>query len=295
VVVGDAPSVWGEKRDVDRVYEVTGMRRVCREEGVPMVYFNVPRLRGRYPLTDRLDECSCVISVPKLKTHGFTVLTAGVKNCYGFVVGMNKMKIHGERPDPEDLCRALVDIYEFCRPHLSICDGITAMEGEGPGSSGTPRSLGFVAASPDALALDMVLARVVGLEPEDLPTNREALRRRREGDAAPRIELHGEPLETFAVKDFVFPRTTFFHRAPRWLLKVMTRVLRMRPAIDAAQCRVCGICQKGCPVHAIKNEGGRMRIDARRCILCLCCQEFCPHKAVGIRKSLLLRLIGSRS
>jgi len=292
VVCGDGPSVWGEKKDVDRVYEMTGMRRVCEEEGVELVYFNTPRLHGRIPLTDWLEKCDCVVNVSKLKTHAFTVLTAGVKNCYGFVVGMNKMKIHGDFPRPADLCRVLVDIFELCRPHLNICDGITAMQGEGPGSSGTLRSMELIAASPDALALDMVLAQVMGLRPEDIPTTREALRRLREEGRAPEVALRGDPLKAFAVRDYILPRTTFFHRAPGWVLFLVKTLLRMRPCIDADRCRVCGVCQKGCPVHAIGDRGGRMVIDGDKCILCLCCQELCPHGAVAVKKSLFLRLIG---
>jgi len=292
VVCGDGPSVWGEKRDIERVYEVSGMRRVCEEEGVEMVYFNTPRLYGRYPLTDWLQKCDRVVNVPKMKTHGYTVLTAGVKNCFGFVVGMNKMKIHSDFPHPEDLCRALVDIFELCRPHLNVCDAVTAMEGEGPGSSGTLRPLGLVAASPDALALDMVLARVMGVNPEDIPTNREAMRRAAAAGEIPDVALRGEPLASFVAKDFVLPRTTFLHRMPRGLLAVIRVLLCMKPAIDAGRCRVCGLCQKSCPGHAIEKRDGRMRIDGRRCILCLCCQEICPHGAVSIKKSFFLRLMG---
>jgi len=292
IVCGDAPSVWGKRREVERVYEACGMRRVCDEEGVEMVFFTTPRLRDRYPLTEWLEKCDRVVSVPKFKTHGFTVLTAGIKNCFGFVVGMNKMKIHGEFPYPQDLCRVIVEIYELCRPHLTVCDGIVAMQGEGPGSSGTLRSMELVAASPDALALDMVLAQVMGLEPEAVPTNREALRRRRQDSAGPHIDLRGAALESFVARDFVLPRTTFFHRGPPWVLRVIKTLFRLKPAIDAATCRVCGVCQKGCPGHAIENRGGRMVIDERRCILCLCCQELCPHRAVSIKKGLFLRLMG---
>jgi len=293
VVCGDAPSVWGKRRDVDRVYEVSGMRRVCNEEGAEMVYFNTPCLRGRYPLTDWLDKCDRVVSVPKLKTHNFTVLTAGIKNCFGFVVGMNKMKLHGEFPRPQDLCRVFVEIYELCRPHLTICDGITAMEGEGPGSGGTLRTMELVAASPDALALDIVLAQVMGLEPAAIPTNREAMQRAAARGRPFEVAVCGAPLSSFVAKDFVLPGTTLLHRVPGWMLAGTKTLVRMRPAIDAGRCRVCGVCQKGCPGHAIANKDGRMVIEAQRCILCLCCQELCPHRAISIKKSFFLRLIGS--
>jgi uncharacterized protein (DUF362 family) len=51
IVCGDSPSVWGEKKDVNRVYEVSGIKKVCAEEGVELVYFSGSRLVKGYPLT----------------------------------------------------------------------------------------------------------------------------------------------------------------------------------------------------------------------------------------------------
>lgn len=287
IFCGDAPSVFGEKKEVDRVYEATGIKKICLQEGVGLVYFSAPRMHGRYALTDWLDRVDRLISVPKFKTHGLTVLTGGVKNLFGLVVGMNKMLVHRDFVHPRDLSRALIDIYALRRPDLTVLDGIVAMEGEGPGSSGTLRSLDLVAASADALSLDMILARIMGISPDAVPTNREALRR----GMSPVFEVVGEPLEKFRGRDFILPKSSILQRLPRWSLGFVKIALSMRPWIEARKCRVCGACARSCPATAITRVQGRMKIDGLRCQVCLCCQEVCPYAAIHIRKNLFLNLL----
>lgn len=291
VFVGDGPSVWGEKQDLDRVFEATGIKQVCREEGATIAYFTTPKMAGRYPLTDWLDKVDRVINVPKFKTHGLTILTAGAKNLFGLIVGMNKMKVHRDFPHPDDLSRAIIDLYEIRRPDLTICDGIIAMEGEGPGSSGTLRPMGLIATSPDALALDCVLAFIMGVEPVSIPTIKEAHRRGLVPGGISKPVIVGDPLNAFAAKNFILPKGSILCKLPRWSLFIVKIVLRMKPAIVPERCVPCGVCGQACPAHAISQKAGRAAIDYKKCILCLCCQEICPHQAVVIKKNIFLRML----
>ncbi|MDD5019083.1 MAG: DUF362 domain-containing protein [Candidatus Omnitrophica bacterium] len=294
VYCGDSPSVWGEKKDIDRVYEVSGIGKVCREEGVELVAFTKPKMRGGYPLTEWLDKVDKLVNVPKFKTHGYTMLTAGVKNLFGLVVGMNKMKIHRDRPHPEDLSRALVDIYEARKPDLTVLDGIVAMEGDGPGSSGRLRLMELIAAATDAMALDMVMAVVMGLEPYEIPTNKEGMRRGFFEGGLKTVELLGEDIRFFVARDFALPKTSYLSRMPRWALNIVTALLTMKPFVRQDHCRACGLCRASCPAGACQMSGGTMVIDDQKCILCLCCQEICPHQAIGVRKNFLLRLMSGK-
>ncbi len=290
IYCGDSPSVWGEHRDIDHVYEVAGMKKVCLDEGVELVYFTSPKMKGSYPLTDWLDKCDRLVSIPKFKTHGFTVLTAGIKNLFGLVIGMNKIKVHKDNPRPDDLSRALIDIYEIRRPDLTVLDGITAMEGQGPGHSGSLRPMNLIAASPDALALDIILSVLMGLSPDDIPTTKEAIRRGLgQGDLSS-IEVFGENLKTFVTGDFKLPKTTFLNKVPKWIIDISKQFLKMEPTVLRKKCKICSLCVKGCPGEAIVIKNKHISIDPKKCILCLCCQEICPHGAVEIRKSFLLRM-----
>jgi uncharacterized protein (DUF362 family)/Pyruvate/2-oxoacid:ferredoxin oxidoreductase delta subunit len=294
IVCGDSPSVWGEKKDVNRVYEVSGIKKVCAEEGVELVYFSGSRLVKGYPLTAWAFSCDRLINIPKFKTHGFTILTACLKNLFGLVVGMHKMKIHFDHPRAADLSRVIVDIYEARRPDLNIVDGITAMEGEGPGSAGTLKHMGLIAAGGDGVCVDMVLAHLMRQDVLAIPTNKEAVRRGLGPRHLDDIDVLGGPLDDFTAESFRLPKASILARLPRMpkvLSRLLTAFLSLKPYVEASQCRFCGICAKSCPAEAIRLDAGGVRFRRSKCILCFCCQEVCPHGAIDVRKNFFLRLI----
>lgn len=292
IYCGDSPTVWGKPKDINRVYEVSGIKEVCRQEGVELVSFSVPKMRKGCLLTDWLDKCDRFVSVPKFKTHGLTVLTGAIKNLYGLVVGMYKMKLHRDCPCPVDFARVLVDIFEAAGPDLTVLDGVTALEGEGPGSGGSLKQVNLIAASPDAIALDTVLAFIMGVRSVYIPTNAEAFKRGLGCEDIGGIDILGEELRVFSHTKFKLPSTFYLSAMPKWAIGILRFLLRTEPQILASKCKLCGICQKSCPVGAIYHKDGRIIIDYKKCILCLCCQEFCPHAAIRIKKSLLLCLRG---
>ena len=52
--------------------------------------------------------------------------------------------------------------------------------------------------------------------------------------------------------------------------------------IDPEKCKACGLCQKSCPVNAIKGEAREIReIDQDICIKCGTCIKTCPFKAIS--------------
>ena len=68
----------------------------------------------------------------------------------------------------------LLDLCTLINPALSIVDGIVAMEGKGPGF-GNPRDLGLIIAGTDAVAVDAVIAKLIGVPPEHYPVLHTAL------------------------------------------------------------------------------------------------------------------------
>lgn len=292
VFVGDGPSVFGRHlENVDEVYEVTGIKKVVREEKAELVYFDKRRWREKFPLTTWLDECDYCVNLPKFKTHSLTVLTGAVKNLFGLIPGTYKAELHKNFYDPESFSRILVDLYEIVRPALTVVDGVISMEADGPATSGKLKKTQLILAGKDAVALDSVMARIMGIEPEIVLTNKEASRRNLGQLHIQNIDILGERLED-VVTDFILPTTSFKTKLPRPIVDLAKKLIRYYPCVIDKHCRRCLICVSVCPVKVISLKKGRIVFDYSRCIGCFCCLESCPYAAIKVRKSLAALLMG---
>jgi len=290
-VVGDSPGTFFGPEEINGVYEKTGVKSVAEEEGVELVRFDKSRRINGYPIAECALNASFVLSLPKLKTHAFTVMTGAVKNTFGLIPGLFKVQCHKNKPKPKHFVKIIVDVYEITKPGLSIMDGIVAMEGEGP-SAGTPKNLGLLLAGADGVSVDAVMSRIVGVPPYKDITVNEA-RRRNIGEAdIGKIEILGEPIEAVKVKNFRLPQTTSAISAlPDFLMDMVSGAFNFRPFIDEGLCKKCGICKNACPVDAITIDKSESAINDKICIRCFCCYELCPYKAIYIKKGLLTKLL----
>ncbi|MDD5042499.1 MAG: DUF362 domain-containing protein [Candidatus Omnitrophica bacterium] len=293
VVLGDGPSVWGKYiENVDKVYEATGIKKVALEEGAELVNFDKRRMRDKFPLTVWLDECDCLVNLPKVKTHGLTLMTCAVKNLFGLVSGTYKTELHKNYFKPSEFVKVLVDIYQEARPVLTIADGVLAMEGDGPGTSGRPRKLGLLFAGSDCTALDAVVAGVMGITPGKVLSINEAVRRGLgEGDLG-RIEIKGEDVFNLGIAPFALPQSSKAVQLPGVIETLAKSLVKYYPYSLPGKCVLCGHCMNICPEKCI-NLGKRGPVfDYRKCIACFCCQESCPSAAIGLKKSFLAKVIG---
>jgi uncharacterized protein (DUF362 family)/Pyruvate/2-oxoacid:ferredoxin oxidoreductase delta subunit len=217
-----------------------------------------------------------VINLPKLKTHTQMLLTLGVKNMFGCIVGTRKPEWHVRAGiDQEKFAELLVRIQAAVRPRLTLLDGILALEGPGPGKGGVPRALGVVMASTDAVSLVVAVCRMLGLKGDDLPTNRLAARA---GLLSDDLAIDGE---LPSIPDLRLPKSAPLVFGPKTLHRFMRKHLVQRPVCDAELCRHCGECWKYCPAQAIGREPRGLSFDYDRCIRCYCCVEVCPHGALA--------------
>lgn len=227
-------------------------------------------------------DADLLINLPKLKTHTQMRMTLGVKNLFGCIVGLRKPEWHFRTGVNRELFSALlVKIHKAINPAVTVLDGVLAMEGEGPGKSGTPRDLGIIAGSNDANALDITICRMLGIEPNSVFTIKAASDM---GHIPEDIEvLGGIP----AIADFKSPDIVPLVFGPRVLHGFMRRHLVQRPLPNPSSCRLCGECWKYCPARAISRDGSRIHIDYEKCIRCYCCIEVCPHASLHTREPLL--------
>jgi uncharacterized protein (DUF362 family)/NAD-dependent dihydropyrimidine dehydrogenase PreA subunit len=221
-------------------------------------------------------EADVVINVPKMKTHSLTVVTGAVKNMFGIVTGAGKSQCHRLAPAVTDFSELLAEIYSIRPPDLTIMDGIVSMEGDGP-TSGTPKRVGKILASTNAVALDAVMCRIMGLSPEEV----HHLRYASQGGLGPidaeSIEIVGEKPQQVPFKlPMRAKRFTFLSRLINW--GFFGTISRSKLVLDKKLCKKCNICVEGCPTKAMQMDEFP-EINEERCIRCLCCQELCPESA----------------
>ncbi|MBC7230956.1 MAG: DUF362 domain-containing protein [Actinobacteria bacterium] len=293
VRVGDNPGLRGYGC-IGRVCRETGMEEAVGGEWTNMAASprTVP-LRSRFvsevSISSQVLDCEVLISMPKFKTHVSTLITGAVKNSFGFLVGADKARMHAAAPRFRDFDELLVDIYQIRVPDLVVMDAVTAMEGNGP-SCEDVRELGKILASRNGVALDAVMAAMMGLDPARVPTLVVAAERGLGPASLEDIEVSGllEVIPGFKRPSTV-PRMSWTAPFQRLVFALLShRALE----VDRSRCTGCRTCEEGCPVGAIKVER-YPRFDPSRCINCYCCYELCPEHAVKLNR--LLRLVQGRA
>lgn len=293
IYLGDGPSVWGtQAEDVDEVYRRSGMERVCREEGVELVKFDKRRWRGKFPLSTWVDNCDYIVNIPKFKTHDLTLLTGAIKNLFGLVPGTYKTELHKNYFERDDFAKILVDIYQEVKPQLTLVDGIVAMEGDGPATGGKLRNLGLLFAGSDCVALDTIMALIMGLEPFEILTTKEAARRGLGVADIKSISILGGRLEEMMGEPFILPSTTIRKNIPRPIIELARKLIKYYPCVEQDNCIQCAACIQACPNKIISLKNNRIVFDYKKCISCFCCQEACPNSAIKVKKSILAKIIG---
>jgi uncharacterized protein (DUF362 family)/Pyruvate/2-oxoacid:ferredoxin oxidoreductase delta subunit len=221
-----------------------------------------------------------IISLPKFKTHGLTVMTGAIKNSYGFLPGAQKAMLHKAAGSPARFHEVVVDVFRLRVPDLFIVDAVVGMEGNGPASPEL-RHIGLMLASDNAVALDAVIASMMGLDPGRLRFLQKAKEAGLGDYDLGAVEVIGELRR---LPDFKLPplggEATLHNGAMQEMIH--TRTL-LRPKADPAVCTGCGTCTEHCPVSALSIHYRLPRVDAGRCIACFCCQEICPEQAIALK------------
>jgi len=173
-----------------RLFEFTGYSKLENRYGVRLFDLNTDVFE-RVRLYDKVlgvartvFDTDYLVTVPVLKTHEFTTISACVKNLMGclepkLAAGCEtatKWEIHAElsEADSSDLSKyrsalakfehRLVDLYKKLSPKLGVIDAVTASEGDAP-VQGTPVHMGLVLASENPIGCDAVAAYLMGIDP----------------------------------------------------------------------------------------------------------------------------------
>ena len=274
VVIGDSPGGPFSLPYLKRVYTATGLND-CEKAGATLnqnteireTDFAEAKVMKHFTYTAYLKDCDHIIDFCKLKTHGMMGLTGGCKNMFGAIPGTDKPEYHYRYPNPTDFSRMLVDINAYFKPTLSICDGVMAMEGNGP-SQGKPRKMGLLAASRSPHKLDLVLAALIHMSREDVPTLAAAYERGLIPATVGELSV-SEGWERFICADFEtigMKRGILFTDENAGLkgrirASIMKAAVQPRPRPKVEDCIGCGECAKVCPAKAITMVEKKPSID----------------------------------
>ena len=292
ILIADSPAGIFNN-NLKHLWRVTGMEQVSQRTGARLVDINALPMKSRkggernFYFTSLLDEVDYLVNLPKLKTHGLTLLTGAVKNVFGLIPGIQKGEFHIRYPAPEVFSENMVDIYQAVRPQFHIMDGIRILEGDGPSSGGIPRDAGFLFAGRDAVAVDSLASFMIGIDPMQVFTTRIAHQKGVGMGDIHQIEVVGDEPVPIQAK---IPGRHIFSRLPDFLLKILGHLIWTRPRANPERCTHCGICIQNCPAEAMRpDDRGVPVIDYKKCINCFCCAEVCPDEAIYQEASWLVK------
>ncbi len=288
VQISDSPAMGS----FDRILRLSGYLEALEGLDVDLrpfkgtVSVDVGKPFGRIEVARDAIAADAVVNLCKLKTHAQMLLTLGVKNLFGCVVGFAKPQWHLRCGiDRDHFARLLVRIQQAVNPCLTIMDGIFALQGQGPGKSGRPRFLGVLAAGRSAPAVDAAVCRLLGLNPQQLATHRAAVEM---GLLPADMHIRGD---FNMIDDFELPRMAPTSFGPPAFNRFMRRHVLQKPVANDKRCERCGRCQKYCPAKAVAVTGSGVVFDYNRCIRCYCCVEICPCGALTAQDPLAGRVL----
>ncbi|MCI4625132.1 MAG: DUF362 domain-containing protein [Candidatus Magnetoovum sp. WYHC-5] len=255
-------------------------------------------------------EAEAIINMPKLKTHFETGMSLCLKNLIGCLVGQaNKKKTHSA------LAYNILNINKVIKPKIHVVDAIISMEGLGP-TRGTPVKTGMVFIGKDPYILDLIGARLAGVDYHNVTTLAIAEKTGLiSNEHLSFIDKMNLPV-TFSFKPpKAGPIASFIHspKRQRYFLAIRNtaffnkvcstesagKILYLtglrqdiflhnemnceRLSLKKQLCKQCGKCATYCPTGL--NPVDVMPIDMppaihKGCLGCLYCYTVCPYEAI---------------
>lgn len=153
------------------MFKELGYQELQKKYGVRLVDFNEEKFvktdcNGlELDLAETVLASDKIIDVPVLKTHNQAKVSLGIKNLKGCINRKSKMYCHNK---DIDLNFTFPHITEKLPVALTIIDGVFGLA-KGPGPTGKAQRLDLLVASTDILAGDVVGAKLLGYDAEEVP------------------------------------------------------------------------------------------------------------------------------
>lgn len=209
-IIGDSPAFGA----VSKIAGRAGLDRFVKEHGIGIIELNAPRKIktkcGIKPfsltVSGKALDVDAIINLPKLKAHVQLLYTGAVKNMYGCVSGKRKAWRHLQSHDNlEWYTEMLLANYHAVKPAFTIVDAVMAMEKHGP-TGGVPKQVSLIIGGTDCIAIDRVLAEILNISPSQVPLLKTAKTHTIGEQNLTKIKIHGEPISSAKVPDFILPK-----------------------------------------------------------------------------------------
>jgi len=115
----------------------------------------VDKNKYQFKLPKTISNSDIFISIPKPKYH-ICGLSCALKNQFGCNPDNRKDLLH------PNLIDVIIALNKIMKPHIILVDGIII-------NTQKPRNFGLIASSTNVLAVDFIIARILGLDPMKLP------------------------------------------------------------------------------------------------------------------------------
>jgi uncharacterized protein (DUF362 family) len=197
------------------VFDQLGYTSLAKELNVPlinlhsgeMVDVDVPNglMFDKITVHKSVAETDLLCSVPMMKTHVLATVTLGMKNLIGVYPGSVYYSVRSflhdraaEKNSP-GIAYEIVDMVRASKMGLTVVDASYAMEGNGP-SEGDVRKMDLIIAGTNPLATDIVAAKIMGFEIDEVPTFKWAAKTGMKPSSIGEIEIRGESVASVQQK-----------------------------------------------------------------------------------------------
>jgi uncharacterized protein (DUF362 family) len=170
IAIGEGPSYFQPQADLAACFTKTGIAEVARRQGIDWILFDdhpfrtfrnySPRLPELFAISEHAFSWDHIINIPVPKPHYLTTVSIAMKNLKGFIKREHKPLFH--HSGTQGIHGAITELNLLIRPSLTIVDG----------TAGVQCCARFLIAGIDPVAVDTVVAALMGYNPHDIATIR---------------------------------------------------------------------------------------------------------------------------
>ena len=290
----------GFEFNTEKTFDIIGATKFAQNNGVRLVNFDVEHIEKikvnqiflkELMIPKIVLEADVLINIPKLKMHGVTTVSFGMKNLVGIPNRESRRKLH-----ILGINRGIATLNSIFKSDLTIVDGLTVMASKAV--FGNELDLGVIVAGKDVVSVDQICCELIGIKPQNIKHIRHVIKEGLEQGFPETVGdfnnvhkislskqktlhklLHNALFRGMYVADYLYS----ICRPNKSLIPTLHWHTGIRPKINQNKCDRCGICVDICPIKAINAEN--IQIDSKKCmyVRCLKCVELCPTGAIEIK------------